>query len=810
MAATKHIAIHLAEQLGIRKDGQSSRVDHVAMSAERQPRARGAPLLLPTYKCILQLPWRDIQPHLDKHTLRVRLSYLGTQWASITGKLLIPIPESSRGLIENSFNVPVGVFYSPWEMVREAAKIQSPFLFNYAVTTTVAECVINMLEKGYKKIKQDMFRSLADVRKLQREFRALEYGVQSHMHQDVKAILNKKSTILLEHLVKKSGVVDDEFFMKLRQGFPLTGHVGPTGRWRKDIRLATMTSEEHKKASVWIRESVVGKCKSCTHDNEARRELERVTKEELDAGYLEGPFSVEEAVRLGGPYTTFARRFIIKQKDKWRPIDDFTVSRVNMCLTTVEKARVDSLDDYLCKAKFFLEASRSAVESGFVTMPDGSRRRVVVHSDWLEEGALEVQGRCLDLSNAYKQFPVDPTTKMHTAIAVPSGKGEDPIIYFTKVLPFGATASVYYFLRFSEMLKNVLLTSLGIVCSAYFDDFPCVTFKPLATATQFVMEGCLDTMGFAYSLKDHKRLPFASTFNMLGVVVSFPKMDGFFIKIGNTKDRKDEVATIVNDILMTGGMTQAEAASLSGRIGFLSSQVWSRVGQVLVSELKRRALGGDQAFELDDGLRDALQAAVLLLSSPPRLVGVQPNRQTTWMFTDAACEPVDSGFLCCTLGGVLLDAFGRPSRFFSCEVPGEVSENWSSSRQPITYAESLAALVGKLIWKDFIKDSYLVLGLDNIAAQQSLARYSSNSRPLRMIIRAHLVLDASLRLRTWVAWVPSESNIADSPSRLACDELRRNALREDYVVEDVWTEVGRLISLSSAQAALEFNSSWGH
>ena len=215
--------------------------------------------------------------------------------------------------------------------------------------------------------------------------------------EDIEKVLKSKDLVLLEHLVKNAGIVDEEFFLKLRQGFPLTGNVGPMGRWMRETWPAPMSEEELAKASTWIRESVIGKYKS-----------------------------------------------------------------------------------------------------------------------------------------AYKQFPVNPRNKKHNAIAVPQGKGLEPLVFFTRVLPFGATARVYYFLRFSEMLKELLLHSLGVLVSSYFDDFPGVTYKQLASVTQFITEKCLEVLGIDYSLKEHKRLPFNTTFKMLGVVVTFPDELGSRILVGNT------------------------------------------------------------------------------------------------------------------------------------------------------------------------------------------------------------------------------------------------------------------------------------
>ena len=87
-------------------------------------------------------------------------------------------------------------------------------------------------------------------------------------------------------------------------------------------------------------------------------------------------------------------------------------------------------------------------------------------------------GRRTDLANAYKQLLLCPFSKKHCATVLPAMGGGKPQVYFTKVLPFEATATIYYFLRFSEMIKLVLLGSLGILTNFYLNDVPTLSFSP--------------------------------------------------------------------------------------------------------------------------------------------------------------------------------------------------------------------------------------------------------------------------------------------------------------------------------------------
>eukprot|EP00971_Amphidinium_carterae_P347007 6488803-Amphidinium_carterae.1 len=119
----------------------------------------------------------------------------------------------------------------------------------------------------------------------------------------------------------------------------------PTGRWKKDKRVAAMTVDEHKELASMIRARVLNRCRPA-QDTEAKEMLAKITEEEVLHGYLDGPHTLEDAVSAF-PDVTFAKRFMLRQKDKWRPIDDFTISSTNLCVSTEEKARVDTVDNFL-------------------------------------------------------------------------------------------------------------------------------------------------------------------------------------------------------------------------------------------------------------------------------------------------------------------------------------------------------------------------------------------------------------------------------------------------------------------------------
>ena len=548
---------------------------------EHQPRGRRAPLQ-PRYRKLHHLPAKYVLDKMNRDTAGIFIE------DGVIGKVIVDEAEIKREyMVDEDYKVTVGEYWDPFVYVEHAVKCPSPFKSGIGVSIEEAELVVRMLEKGPVLYKRDVLDKLACLSKLAAEMEPEESEIKRCMHVDVRRVMENKRVALFRKLADLSGVTDDVLFSHLVNGFPLTGEIGATGRWVPERKDATMTDEKHKLESAKIRQHVMNKC-ILPDDVEAANMLKQVTSDEVMLGFLDGPYSPSSAV-LRANDVTFARRFMIKQKDKWRPIDDFSVNLTNACVTTLEKARVDTLDTYIHKVKFMAEAALAAKVGRPVNLPDGTSRKVILSDDWAIDDLCLV-GRCLDLANAYKQFAVNPAHARSCAIAVATVKPRCPEVYFTRVLPFGATASVYWFLRISDCLRSILTYSVDAMLTAYFDDYPSVSYKGVAEISQFAVEKVLSLLGIKFSDKPQKRLLFDGTFCVLGVQVDFPKtVEVADLVVRNTDARKFEVKKFIDELVASSSCSRTQAASLLGKLGFMSSQIWARVGLLLITGVRRRS-----------------------------------------------------------------------------------------------------------------------------------------------------------------------------------------------------------------------------
>ena len=79
-------------------------------------------------------------------------------------------------------------------------------------------------------------------------------------------------------------------------------------------------------------------------------------------------------------------------------------------------------------------------------------------------------------------------------------------------------------------------------------------------------------------------------------------------------------------------------------------------------------------------------------------------------------------------------------------------------------------LLATKAWMRFLTGCPTVFFLDNVAARSSYIKGAGANISAASFIKEFVQLEARLRIYSWLARVPSHSNVADSPSRLSFDD----------------------------------------
>eukprot|EP00971_Amphidinium_carterae_P282878 5615702-Amphidinium_carterae.1 len=196
-------------------------------------------------------------------------------------------------------------------------------------------------------------------------------------------------------------------------------------------------------------------------------------------GWLEGPFEVDSALDKFGKRMVPARRFLVCQKGKFRPIDDYSVCGANSTVGTEEQPFLQTWDALVSQIRFV--------------------QRRLVNTGGVEK--TSVKGRSIDLDNAVRQLATNPEVAHSCCIAVYSPSLRRPVIFLQLAMPFGSRTSVQAFARVSEFVRCVIVRILKILCTVYVDDFGIVDRADTCGSCSFAAEECLKALGIRFSMK---------------------------------------------------------------------------------------------------------------------------------------------------------------------------------------------------------------------------------------------------------------------------------------------------------------------
>ena len=388
--------------------------------------------------------------------------------------------------------------------------------------------------------------------------------------------------------------------------------------------------------------------------------------------------------------------------------------------------------------------------------------------------------RTYDLSGAYRQCAVDLDSLQfsYILVAVP---GEDRSVAFQmRALPFfKCTLST----RFPQSCSQLLgVTSEFLVpWTIYFDDFVTFADSNEQVSVDAAIKFLLKSLGWRFAESGDKAPPFGELVNALGVSIDVSSMGAGKILIDNTANRKSAISSVISAFIDGGRLPRAEALRLRGRLQFASGQLFGRLAKKAVSVVTEHAYCSKSAT-LD--VETMFGVAKTSSCSPVEI------SQVFLIFTDACFEPGASSVKAGT-GAVLVDSSGKVTHFFAANLKVDLVDDISKSqRKTIIFELELFAILCAVIgWRQFITNCAVVVYTDNDGVRDCLISCNTSSSNARPILDLYLKVEF-LFFNAWMSRFPTDSNIADAPSRGDCESLRAlGASETDVNVEMVWNDV---------------------
>ncbi len=653
----------------------------------------------------------------------------------------------------------------PWtneEFIQEACKCQHPF-----DSTPVVDDEMGANFRAY------LLDPSATVReRLKQRSRITAMGLSLQAENDamlascpphVRRILKGKNVALFRALLKECGHPDHLLVDEMLQGSKLTGLLPKSGVFPSMPARAMMSEKDLLKASVWVRPRVLG-LTTGSGSSQLDCEVWEATLEEVANGWLEGPVEPEQLDLLFPNGWVPARRFAVTQADKMRLIDDYSLPQVNAAFSASERILLDDVDRIGGLAKFMMMA---ALQSGKPT---------------------KLLGRTLDLRAAYRQLGVASESGWAAVVAVYCPGQARARLFRQLALPFGASASVWSFNRFSRAIHRLGISIMKLTWCVYFDDFPIIEPEASQKSAYHASLTLLAQLGWDVSSGESKSAPFADVMPALGVEFDLTNSALGICLVRNKASRVVQLRALAASTLESGLLLPREAASMRGRYQYAEGQTFGHAACAALFSLGVRSRQQGCQAALTEDLRQSVGwLAAHVTNCPPRRVPMPDGSPPLIIFTDGAFEPGAGGSMVATCGGVLVDG-GRCHSFFGAVVPARLTDLWSSegSKQLIGQIELMPVLLARRLWARQIQGRKIIFFLDNEAGREGLVKGFSPAKFSRQILQAIAAEELRSQASPWFARVSTHSNIADAPSRLDFADMQSRGARAVTVPDHTW------------------------
>ena len=693
------------------------------------PRKKAHSPLIPEFRAIVQLPYAP--PDTGQYRIL----------SSCAGEINQERNAVKAGADQDRYKV--GIRWDPLEFMHQAKKVTHPCDPTIILPPCLKAAIAKVLTSGPEDLAKSRLEAVKTIRQMAGDLAKAEADLKKSLDPTVAKILKDKNLCLWKALLTASDYDDIDIVDSVASGINLVGSHGKVEAMDEDLRPAEITPEDLLSSAPLRRKLLKHQVKQ--HSASEQEDLNNTSKTEVELGDLQGPFSEQQVTKFFGSEEWLLNpRFPIYQGDsmKVRVIDDCKMSGMNTAFQRTFGVKPMDIDVLAAAAATIAKS----IQDGQV---GGARVHEEAKSVWL--------GGTLDLSRAYKQVPLSPQSRKFCVLGfVINGKW---VYYRSDVLPFGASASVFAFIRISRSIHHILSKYLSAICTVFFDDFPTLTPEPGSDILKSAISTVLSLLGWAHAKEGKKALNFSKQFIALGAEVDLEFLSQGSFKIKNKEGRVPKLNDFLSQVEARGFFKPGEISVLQGHLNFATGFYLSKGLRFLTKALTSVARCPGNNSQVAAFCQ---MARHLLAVTPDRQFNVSDQRRPMLIFSDGAYEQGKA-----TAGAVVFDSYTSQTWVCKIPVPESLQKLWlaEAGKQIISQVEAWALLVVRFCFRHSLKSRQTVAWIDNEAARLSFVKGTSDSPTLRALARIFHLLETTYPAMIWLERVSSFSNPGDAPSR---------------------------------------------
>ena len=131
--------------------------------------------------------------------------------------------------------------------------------------------------------------------------------------------------------------------------------------------------------------------------------------------------------------------------------------------------------------------------------------------------ASEILAKTYDLKCAYRQVPIKEDHLQFSYFCIYNCELRGPEVYQLLTFPFGATHSVYSFLRLARLLYTIATRGLHLLTTNFYDDYILASLPGSVESSENAMELIFILTGWPFATDGKKSTMFDKVCKALGV-----------------------------------------------------------------------------------------------------------------------------------------------------------------------------------------------------------------------------------------------------------------------------------------------------
>lgn len=551
---------------------------------------------------------------------------------------------------------------------------------------------------------------------------------------------------LAELLLQRTSHTDNTCFDVFRFGAPLYGDLPKTGNGVA-CSLPPPASVEFLCSKVRQRNRKL--LKRLQNDKFAQQLLLQ-TQADATLGRMTPPTLLTETHQSA----PLSLRFGVEQGAKIRGVDDLTASGVNPCCRPMERLSTEGIDRLfvICRDLVAFDCSVPLL--------------------WKA-----------DIDSAYRRIPIAKSHRWAARVAFAC----DGHVYTSEhiAMPFGAIGSVHAWDRIGEFLVRVGRRILFLPLLRYVDDYFSADRAACAMHAMLCFARLVRCLLGPCAVSERK-LCCAAPLTVLGLDVCLSDVGARFTL---HTDKRVKWSQRVQKALDSNQLSCGLASKLAGALSWAASNLFHRLGRALLRPLFEHARGHTQ--KVNTSLKLCLEWWLEVPSRPLASCSFWEQYVFTLRLSVVSCDLYEGVVLDSDLCELVpwersdqqcvhlfCDARSVPPRiaavliidgqqFYTDCAPSDAVMQFFKPRgdKQIMSLELLSIAFGLCTFGHMLSGRKVIVFSDNVGAENSAKRGSSKAWDHSCLVHSIWRRAALSKMSLWVERVPSESNIADLPSR---------------------------------------------